>query len=77
MMNIKYSLPAEADVNLNLYDATGRRVKSIFNGRLQAGYHEKEIHFFDDKGSPLAQGVYFIRYSSEERKISRKIILMR
>jgi hypothetical protein len=77
LTSIKYSLPVDAEVHLNLYDVTGRRVKSIFNGKLKAGYHTADIYFADDKGFPLAQGVYFIRYSSENRKISRKVIVMR
>jgi len=77
LTSIKYSLPRDAEVHLNLYDVTGRRVKSIFNGKLKAGYHTADIHFSDDKGFRLAQGVYFIRYSTEDRKISRKVIVMR
>ena len=77
LTSIKYSLPRDAEVHLNIYDVTGRRVKSIFNGNLKAGYHTADIHFWDDRGLPFAQGVYFIRYSSEDRKVSRKIVLLR
>ncbi|MBN2378779.1 hypothetical protein JXM67_03135 [candidate division WOR-3 bacterium] len=73
---IRFSLPADAEVSLNLFDAAGRRVKSIHNGKLEAGCHTNKIHFVDDKGQRLSDGVYFIKYISEERSVSEKIVVV-
>ena len=53
---IRFTLPAEMDVRLDVFDAQGRKVRSVLNGRLSSGRHEA---IFD--ASSLAKGTYFYR----------------
>ncbi len=57
---IRYSIPEQQLVRLEVYDVMGRRVQVIQDGLQQAGWH---IVQFD--GSNLSSGVYFYRLSTE------------
>lgn len=59
--NIRYSLPEQQHVRLEVYDVMGRRVQVIQDGLQQAGWH---IVQFD--GSNLASGVYFYRLNTDD-----------
>jgi hypothetical protein len=54
--NIRYDLPETADVNLEVFDAVGRRVAVLVEDRQVAGHHS--IRFDATK---LASGMYFYR----------------
>ncbi|CAN5158902.1 hypothetical protein BH23BAC3_BH23BAC3_04480 [soil metagenome] len=57
---IRYSIPEQQHVRLEVYDIMGRRVHVIQDGMQQAGWHNVQ---FD--GSNLSSGVYFYRLSTE------------
>jgi V8-like Glu-specific endopeptidase len=69
---IKFSVPAEAVVQLNIFNAIGEKVAEVFNGSLNAGYHEM---IFD--ASALTSGIYFYRLESNEFVISKKMMLIK
>jgi len=74
---LKYSIPIDTPIALNLFDASGRRVKSIFNGLEKAGSYEERVIFTDDTGRSLSDGIYFIKYSSMDKTLSEKIIVVK
>jgi hypothetical protein len=53
---IGYSLPVEAQVRINIYDALGREVGAVFSGVQRAGTHLAEYNMRD-----LPSGVYTCR----------------
>lgn len=53
---ISYSLSEDAAVNLEIFDVTGRLVKTLVNQTESAGYKSVEFN-----GSNLASGIYFYR----------------
>jgi hypothetical protein len=73
---IAFSLPKTGYVDLNVYDVTGRLVRSLAGGHmsppLQAGEHQIE---FD--GSGLASGIYFTRLQVGEMSQTRKMVLLK
>jgi hypothetical protein len=54
---IRYELPTAGNVNLRVYDATGRLVASLAEGTRTAGRHETD--FSPAPGSENPGGVYF------------------
>ena len=69
---IKYEIPMNLYVKLNVYDIVGRHVKTLINNNTNAGSYEVT---FD--GSDLASGIYFYSLEAGEYKEVRKMILLK
>jgi len=70
--NIKYSLPSDSFVRLDVFDISGRQVAVLVNKSKPAGEH---VVFFE--GSDLAGGVYLYRLMTDEKTITRKMLLLK
>lgn len=66
------SLDRAQGVTVGLFDVAGRRVRGIHAGLLTAGTHEFRVD-----GADLDSGVYFIRATSPEGTIVRRLALAR
>jgi len=69
---IEFNIPADAQVQLNVYNTLGEKVAEIFNGTLTGGYHEI---IFD--ATSLTSGIYFYRLESNEFVSTRKMMLIK
>ncbi|MCK4351773.1 T9SS type A sorting domain-containing protein [candidate division WOR-3 bacterium] len=70
---IKFALPKKSRVNLNIYDVSGRLVKTLVNGTMEAGSHSVN---WDAKEFP--SGIYFVKLRAGDNYTStKKLILMR
>ncbi|SMO69824.1 T9SS type A sorting domain-containing protein [Gracilimonas mengyeensis] len=69
---IAFDLNEPARVNLEVYDITGRKVKSLLNRFLQVGRYEEE---FD--GSGLSSGVYLYRLKIGNKVHVKKMTLIK
>ena len=68
---LEYSLPAGGRVRLELYDAAGRLVRVVLNGRQESGRHAAT---FDSGG--LAAGVYLLRLDTGSSTEARAVKLV-
>lgn len=69
---IRFALPNEADVRLEVFDILGRRVATLVNGRMTSGLHEV---YWD--ASRQASGVYLYRMVTSDRAETRKMTLVK
>lgn len=69
---IEFESPAAGEVRLKVYDLLGKEVASLFEGRLEAGFHS-----FSFDGSRLASGVYFYRVEAGGFSELKKMTLVR
>ncbi|MDP2363221.1 MAG: T9SS type A sorting domain-containing protein [Ignavibacteria bacterium] len=69
---IKFSLPVQSQVKLNLYNNIGEQVAGIYSGALEAGYHEVNFN-----GSELSSGVYFYSIEAGEFRSVKKMMLIK
>lgn len=69
-LNIAYDVSTTMDVTLELFDLTGRLVSTLVDAQLTAGSHT--AHW---DGSTMTSGIYLVRLKSEERTLTRKIVL--
>ena len=69
---IRFELPAEMAVRLEVFDVLGRRVATLLNDRLDSGMHDVT---FDASGA--ASGVYLFRLQTDLGVLSRKMMLVR
>jgi hypothetical protein len=73
-----FSLPVAAGRGqLVVYDASGRRVKTLLDGPLAAGEHRIAWGGVDDAGRQAGAGVYFLRLVTESDAVAKKILLLR
>jgi hypothetical protein len=56
---VRLDLPRESEVRIRIYDIRGALVRTLADQRLAAGRHEIPWRGDDDRGAPLASGVYF------------------
>ncbi|MCB0293486.1 MAG: T9SS type A sorting domain-containing protein, partial [Calditrichaeota bacterium] len=67
-----FDLPESGKVKLTVFDVLGREVKTLLNGRRNAGSYEVS---FD--ASDLASGVYIYRLSTQQRALARRMLLVK
>jgi hypothetical protein len=70
--NISFTLRQAGHVKLDIYNAVGEHVRTIFNGYTQAGDHEL---VYD--ASNLSSGVYYYTITFGDFKDSRKMMLVK
>ncbi|MBN2379907.1 T9SS type A sorting domain-containing protein [candidate division WOR-3 bacterium] len=74
---IRYALPRACEVNLSVFDVSGRRVRLLHKGKQEAGFHELQWQGNDDIGRKLSSGVYFMRFEAEGFEDSKKMVLIK
>ena len=58
---IQYELPVDGQVQLNVYNATGQRVRSLVEGQQSSGLYLQRWDGRDDAGRQVASGTYAYR----------------
>jgi flagellar hook assembly protein FlgD len=62
---------------LRVYDVSGRLVRTLVDGRVEAGRHEVAWDGRDQGGRRTASGVYFYRLQGADREMTRKAVRLR
>jgi hypothetical protein len=58
---IRYLLPSETEVRVQVFDVAGRQVRRLANGKQPAGIRTLEWNGRDDRDRQVSSGIYFIR----------------
>ncbi|MEZ4649477.1 MAG: FlgD immunoglobulin-like domain containing protein [Candidatus Eisenbacteria bacterium] len=74
---IQFMVPTAAPVDLAVFDVSGRRVRTLVNGQLEAGRHEVIWNGRDDRGLEVSSGIYFYRLSTSEGARIQKVTRIR
>jgi hypothetical protein len=75
---IRFSVSQGGSAMLEIYDLTGRHVRTLLSGEVSAGTHSVQWDGRDERGSSVGSGVYFYRLRlGSKLESSRKMILMR
>jgi hypothetical protein len=67
---IRYTVPMPNNVTIKLYNATGRVVEVINDGRINTGSYTANL-----SANNLAKGVYFLRYNDTQNQKKIKVII--
>ena len=62
---------------MTIYDAAGRRIRTLAAEHYSAGHHEVVWNGATDTGHTAASGVYFVRMKLDEMTAVRKIVLLK
>lgn len=74
---IAFDLPVSAHVKLTIYNILGEQVSTLIDASLQAGTHTVNWDSRTDNGETVASGVYFYRLETDDRQLSRKMLLLK
>ncbi len=74
---IAFQLAADQEISLQVFDATGRLMRTLADGARRAGLHRIGWDGADAAGQLAASGVYFCRLRTEEGTFTRSLILSR
>jgi hypothetical protein len=69
---LRFYLPSESNIDISMYDITGRKVFERNCGRMQAGY---QVFLFDSK--KLSSGAYFYRINAGTHTATSKCLLLK
>jgi hypothetical protein len=72
-----FALPGAGRTELTIYDAAGRRIRTLAHTMLPAGDHQVPWDARDDSGRACAEGVYFARLAVDGRALSTRSITIR
>lgn len=70
--NIRFELPVNTIVKLDIFDVTGKLAAELINSELKKG-----IYTYRFNAGNLASGVYFYRLTSENTVISKSFVLIK
>ncbi len=74
---IAFAIPTPGRVELSVYDAAGRRVRTLVGSSLPAGEHQAQWDGRDDSGHQVAAGVYLSFLDAAGTQMTRKMILLK
>ncbi len=74
---VKFDLPWDSQVKLDVFDVRGRRVRTLTDERMTAGSHGVTWDGRDDAGRSLASGVYLARLATDRRATTARLVLVR
>jgi hypothetical protein len=78
MTGLAYGLTQAADVQLEILDIAGRRIRLLVDGgRVDPGRHELTWDGTDDAGRAVPAGIYFCRLDTGATQKSRRLVVLR
>ena len=72
-----FALPQRQMVELAVFNLLGQQVATLHRGPLEAGWHRLHWDGRDQRGRPLATGLYLYRLTGGEGALTRKLLLLR
>ncbi|OGC77685.1 MAG: hypothetical protein A2Z27_00980 [candidate division Zixibacteria bacterium RBG_16_50_21] len=74
---IRFAVPKASHVRLDVFDILGRKVKTLVNENLTAGYKQVIWDGTNQNGDEVASGVYFYRIKSVDFATTKKMVLLK
>jgi hypothetical protein len=74
---IKYQVKMDADINLEVFNIKGQKVKTLVDEFMPIGNYEATWNGTDDNGQSVSSGVYFYKMRSGKFTSTKKMVLMK
>jgi hypothetical protein len=74
---LRFTLPVRQEATLAIFDVSGRLVRVLERGTLEAGEHRMTWDLRDESGRSVAPGLYVARLECGERRLARRIAVTR
>jgi FlgD Ig-like domain len=75
--NISFSLPADQDIELVVYNMKGQLVRKLVQGQFTSGVHSVTWDGKDDNSKNVGSGLYFYKLITTDQEISKKMLLLK
>ena len=75
--NIPFELKEAGKVTINVYNVTGQKINTIFQGELAFGRHIATWDGNNSEGFPVSSGLYFYSLKTENYFTAKKLIILR
>jgi hypothetical protein len=74
---ITFTSPKSGRVTLNVYDASGKLIRTLVNEEMSAGSKDVAWNGTDNVGNRVSSGVYFYRLTAGNRTLTKKMVLLK
>ena len=74
---IRFELRSDMHATLSIFDVTGRRVRTLLDGLVEAGQQEATWDGRDDLGQNVRSGIYFYHLDADDEQQSAKMMLLK
>jgi flagellar hook assembly protein FlgD len=74
---IRFALPSQAKVVLNIYSVSGELVRTLVNTDMGAGFYAVTWNGMNDNGQSVSTGVYLFRVQAGSFVSSKKMLLVK
>jgi len=74
---ISFSLPWQADVQVNVYNDQGQRIRNLVNQNMGPGDFEVTWNGRDDEGAEVATGVYLYVIEGPNLRVHKKVTFLK
>ena len=74
---LAFTLRRAGEATLSIYNLRGQRVRTLLQGRLDAGPHEAIWRGRNDRDERVASGAYFVRLESQDGVMNRRLMLLK
>ena len=71
-ITVDYTLNSDGRISISLYDLSGRRVSTVFDGETTAGRHD-----YSYDAAALTPGVYLVRLTTDAGTLTRRVVIAR
>ncbi len=76
--DVRFRLGAATRVRIDVYDATGRQVRTLVDEELPAGEHVRAWDAADDSGAPVGTGVFWVQmHTAAGHESAKRMLLLR
>jgi flagellar hook assembly protein FlgD len=77
LAHISFSIAEPTKASLNIYDASGRLVRTLLNSKLNAGNYNLSWNGTDDHNNNVAEGIYFYTLTTDNNNFTKKLVFTR
>lgn len=74
---ITFDIAKAGHVSIDIYSITGQKIRSLYDGNVNAGIHRITWDSKTDDGQAAASGVYFYKLKADDQVQTRKMVMVK